>query len=955
MRLFNPIALLFAFFTATFAPAVRAAVQPTGIIEGRVFNPLTGEYIRDAEVRVEGTEIVAISARDGRYRLVNVPAGNVTVAVSYTGYRTASATLAVGLGGVVTRDFDLQSTLQETGKQVVELEKFTVSSSREGTAKAIMEQRSAMTVKNVIATDTFGAIVEGNIGDVLQYVPGMQVIYSGDVPSTVNMAGMDSKYGALMVDGVRASGATRAPALSSYSTSATDTIEINKTNSAEMDADAPAGSINMRSKSAFQRKGRFFSWETYAIYNTYNPLTLGKTNGPNDGQSRPLNPSVVLDFSDVYLDGRLGVVANLAETNSTSGSGFLNFTYNTVPTATSPLPVVLTGLTFGKGAIIQKRRGGGVNIEYKLTPKITLALRSQANWEDARNYNKNFAITGTRPTLGAGSNDLVFIGTPTTTNVNRFNLAGGLSHRIRNTHSFSPQFYYTGERLTLDGTIAYTRLGEYRKNLRAQGPMDDEVGSANLQLFGVGWTARRRDVGATEFDFQQTAGPDLYVLNNWRATSLTNNIVRAPNEPTTKNFLAQLNAKYALDWIHPTYLKAGLKSTAASFYSITGSYSWTYVGPTGDRLQADLPVTVAPFDPHSGGNIFSRQIPFPDRHAIGVIQREHPEYFIPNPANLTAAGNLQPERSAREWIDAGYFLANSRFGRLMVQAGVRYEKTENQGKSYERGLLRARQGDYADTFFSGAARYRFTDKLMAIASFSQSIQRANLNSLSGVLSVNDTTRTGTLPNPELKPEHGNNYSIRMEQYFEPVGTFSVGVFQFNISDLHRSITGIPAESIGLGDDYPGYTFTGLSNVGDFTNKGIELAYSQQLTFLPGVFRGLGVFANYNQFQKSDPELAYRASPKTASAGVTFRYRRFNVAVRGAWQNEVADNATQYTPTYLFIGTSLGYRLTERTSLTLTGRNITNQARWLYLRNQRGVLSGFEIQGASWVFGVKGTF
>jgi hypothetical protein len=47
--------------------------------------------------------------------------------------------------------------------------------------------------------------------------------------------------------------------------------------------------------------------------------------------------------------------------------------------------------------------------------------------------------------------------------------------------------------------------------------------------------------------------------------------------------------------------------------------------------------------------------------------------------------------------------------------------------------------------------------------------------------------------------------------------------------------------------------------------------------------------------------------------------------------------------------------TERTSLTVTGRNITNQARYVYLRNQRGVLNQFEIQGASWVFGVTGVF
>jgi iron complex outermembrane receptor protein len=942
---------------ATVVPSgPAAAAANAGIIEGRVLNPASGEYLGNAEVRLQGTELRAVTQSDGRYRLVNVPPGNATVVVTYTGYESATTAVTVGGGEVVVRNFDLKSSLPtDTGRNVVALDRFTVAAAREGTAKAIMEQRSAMTVKNVVATDTFGAIVEGNVGDVLQYVAGMQVIYSGDVPSTVSMGGMDSKYGALMVDGVRTSGATRAPALSSYSAYATDTIEINKTNSAEMDADAPAGSINMRSKSAFQRKGRFFSWEVYSIYNTHNPFTLGKVNGPNDGKSRPLNPSLVLDYSDVFLNGKLGVVMNLAETNSTSGSGFLNFTYNPLPTAPAPLPTVITGLQWGKGAIIQKRRGGGLNLEYKLTPQLTLALRGQASWEDARNYNKNFAITATRATLGAGSNDLVFIGVPTANNVNRFNLAGGLSHRIRNTHSFSPQLFYEGKRLTLDVSLAYSRLGEYRSNLRAQGPMDDEVGSANMQLFGVGWTARRSGIGETAFDFQQTAGPDLYVLNNWRATSLTNNIVRAPNEPTTKNLLAQINAKYAMDWTYPTFFKAGLKSTAASFYSLTGSYSWTYVGPTGDRLQADQPVTVAPFDPFTGGNIFDRQIPFPDRHAIGVIQRQHPEYFIPNPTNLTAAGNLQPERSAREYIDAGYFLANTRFGRLMVQGGVRYEKTENEGKSYERNVLRKRQGDYADTFFSGAVRYRFTDKLMAIASFSQSIQRANLNSLSGVLSVNDTTRTGTLPNPELKPEHGNNYSIRVEQYFEPAGTFSIGVFQFDITDLHRSVTGIPAESIGLDDDYPGYTFTALSNVGDFTNKGIEFAYSQQLVFLPGVFRGLGVFANYNQFTRSNPELAYRAAPKTASAGVSFRYRRLNVAIRGAWSSESLENATGYLPAYLFLGTSLNFRLTERTSLTVTGRNITNQARYVYLRNQRGVLNQFEIQGASWVFGVKGVF
>lgn len=942
------------------SPALRSAAADStpratagaGSIAGRVFNPLTGEYIAHAEVRVVGSDLRTVSGPDGSYRLAPVPAGPASVAVTYTGYRAQTTAVQVSAGQAVSCDFELQADLG--GSQVVSLQRFTVSGAREGTAKAIMEQRSAMNIKNVVATDTFGAIVEGNVGDVLQYVAGMQVIYSADVPATVSMGGMDSKYGALMIDGVRASGPTRAPSLNSYSAYATDTIEINKTNSADMDADAPAGSINMRSKSAFQRKGRFFAWEVYSIYNTYNPFTLGKVNGPNDGQSRPLNPSLVLDYSDVFLDGRLGVVLNLAETNSTSGSGFLNFTYNTVPTAA--VPTVLTGLAYGKGAVLQKRRGGGLNLEYKLTPRLTLALRGQASWEDVRNYNKSFSLIATRASLGAGSDDLVFIGTPTANNTNRFALGGGLTHRIRNTHVISPQFFYTSNRFSLDGTIAYTRLGEYRRNLRRQGPMDDEIGSVNLQLFGVGWRAVRSGPGETAFDFEQTSGPGLYDVDNWRATSATNNIIRNPNEPTTRTLLAQLNAKYTTDWAYRTYFKAGIKSTASEFFSTAGNYSWTYIGPEGDRLRATLPVSVAPFQPHAGGNIFAgRQPPFVDRHALGVIQREHPEYFIPNPADATSATNLFPDRSAREYLDAGYFMANTQVGKLMVQSGVRYERTESQGRSYERGVLRTRGGTYDDVFFSGAIRYRFTDTFMAIASFSQSIQRANLNSLSAVLSINDTTRTGTLPNPELKPEHGNNYALRFEKYFEPVGTFSVGFFEFDITDLHRSQTGLLAEDIGLGADYPGYTFTGLTNAGDFRNRGIEFSYSQQLNFLPGYLKGLGVFANYNQFNKSNPELAYRASPKTASAGITYRLGRFNVAVRGAWSARTLDSATQYLPEYLFVGTSFGFRLTERTTLTVTGRNITNQPRLAYLRDRPGTINQFEIQGASWVLGIKGVF
>ena len=47
---------------------------------------------------------------------------------------------------------------------------------------------------------------------------------------------------------------------------------------------APAGTINMKSKSAFQRKGRYFGWQLYTIISAAD-AALGKSPGPEDKEN----------------------------------------------------------------------------------------------------------------------------------------------------------------------------------------------------------------------------------------------------------------------------------------------------------------------------------------------------------------------------------------------------------------------------------------------------------------------------------------------------------------------------------------------------------------------------------------------------------------------------------------------------------------------------------------------
>ncbi len=127
-----------------------------------------------------------------------------------------------------------------------------------------MEQRAALNVKNVIAADIFGDITGGNVGEFIKYLPAVVIDYNQSDALAVRIGGLDPKYVGVSVDGMRMASAqdaafggdSRQFEFEQSSINSVEAIEVNKTPTARMDADSPAGAINFRSKSAFDRKGR---------------------------------------------------------------------------------------------------------------------------------------------------------------------------------------------------------------------------------------------------------------------------------------------------------------------------------------------------------------------------------------------------------------------------------------------------------------------------------------------------------------------------------------------------------------------------------------------------------------------------------------------------------------------------------------------------------------------------
>jgi len=99
--------------------ATLSAQTATGTVQGHVYNPVSKQYVKDAEVRLEGTTQVTYTTNDGAFQFNNVPAGPATVSVSFTGYDTVKETLNVTAGQPAVREINLVSTAATRSPRMV--------------------------------------------------------------------------------------------------------------------------------------------------------------------------------------------------------------------------------------------------------------------------------------------------------------------------------------------------------------------------------------------------------------------------------------------------------------------------------------------------------------------------------------------------------------------------------------------------------------------------------------------------------------------------------------------------------------------------------------------------------------------------------------------------------------------------------------------------------------------
>ncbi len=285
----------FSAFPLVLAGLLLGPIAAAQTVTGEVIDAANTIVFKGAEVSITELERSTITDDRGQFRFNNVPAGDYTLVVSYVGAGKKTQPITVTDSGLAIGGIAI-------GGSGDGMEEVIVYGQAAALANALNQERSAENLVSVLDTDAMGQFPDQNVAESLRRLSGVTVENDQGEGRYVVIRGMDPDLNATSINGLRASAAEprRALQLDVIPSDVLDGLEVHKTLSADMDGDAIGGSINVRTLSAFSRKGAYAKGRVESSYNEIR---------------EEWSPKVSLAGSNIFeLDNRrrLGVAAALS-------------------------------------------------------------------------------------------------------------------------------------------------------------------------------------------------------------------------------------------------------------------------------------------------------------------------------------------------------------------------------------------------------------------------------------------------------------------------------------------------------------------------------------------------------------------------------------------------------------------------------------------------------------------
>ena len=787
-------------------------------VTGEITDPGRTIAFPGAIVRIEGLPGSTTSDERGRFRLGNVPAGSYTLIVSYVGTEDTSISIQVPEEGVDLGDVVIGAT------SVAALEEIIVVGQAAAFASALNQERSANNLVSVLDTDAMGQFPDQNVAESLRRLTGVSVETDQGEGRYVVIRGMDPDLNSTSINGVRATAAEprRALQLDVIPTDLLDGLEVHKTLTPDMDADAIGGSINVKTLSAFSRKGLYAKARAESSVN---------------GLREEWGPKLSFAGSNIYeMDGdrRLGIAGALSwhdraiqgDNNeaddwevSDNGNDFME----------EFQPRLYT--------VERERLGGALNFDLDVSDATTLHLYTlYSRFTDTELRNRvTFGLDGLdEDTITATTADY------TEVEIERDTKGRSFQGQIAENLSIS-----LGSETQLESWLVETNLGY--SFAREQTPD---------QLSGT-WVAEFESGDGPIADGQPVLTIDR---SNPQIPLVRSNFFSALHDPSLyeldelehfdeKNEDTQFSLR--LDATRDAgfgSIKFGAKARwrekssdeEAVFWSGDDQWFLSDALLPGGGAQYGFPNQIGPVP----DNLIERRI-FADR--VGIE-------FEPLDTQLDS---VVSDFTIDENVFAAYMMGTWETGRATIVAGLRYEQTELDSRGNEVELIEEDQNgpgnppedtlivntvqssrSYGDLLPSANIRFDFSENVVGRASIYRSVVRPRVEDVAFRVAIEDGE--GELGNPALDPYRAWSIDASIAFYPTELSVVSGGVFHKRIDDFIFVQTLDDYEFLNRTFDEAIIALNGE----EATVLGFEFTYQQHFGFLGAPFDAFLVGLNY---------------------------------------------------------------------------------------------------------------
>ncbi len=907
--------------SAAAAVVLPITLAAQGSIRGTV-TTTDGRPAPGASVHIAGTSLGAIVDSSGTYRVNRVPQGRYTVRIVKLGFAPDSTSVLVTSGATAEYTVRLRESAQLLGNVVV-----TAQRLGETQASALERRSQAPNVVSVLAGDVIRALPNANAAEAAGRMPGVSTERDEGEGKFVEVRGTEPRLTNVTIDGAHVPGSERGSRVAKLDDVPSDllaAIEVSKTLTADMDADAIGGSVNLVTKTPEGAPKGYLSGQ-------YGAITLLNKNQYQGGFA----------YGGRFGTGqRLGILLGGSADRNNRTSNDLEPAWS-VDKSGRAFPIEWSQRDY---VYRRNRYGLGGDIDYRFADGSALALKGMySRFEDfGTTYENDISTAQTGSTFGA---------TGDSAGVGPLGFGTGAEVTRMSFNRTPVEQLYGG---TLSGRTVIHGI------------------TSKLTVNASGTTSRLHGYQFSPFIYDGPNGQGLTVAYNASNTqtptySYANGAMTTAAQTPSNFFLTHYftidrvttgrDLGTALDFTAPWHTAATGWNSTLTFGGKIRDEQKRY-GSTGGFWfnKSDTPLSLAAVlgsfsDPHyysNAGKGFSIG-PVPNDPAARQYVNSHSSTFG---TGTDTVRNTLGRLNGAERIYAAYVSNTVTSGPLETYLGLRMEST--RASYIGHAVTKDTAGDasqiitvpgsqsYTDFFPSAQLKYTFAPRTDARLAVTRGIARPDYASLAPSLqgtlggSLSNPANL-TVGNPALRPQHAWNYDLLVEHFFPSVGVISGGVFYKQLTDFIFSQT---FTYTGPVTAFTGQLGTRPENGGAGHLLGFEGEWTQRLVSLPGALAGLGFDLNFTHVDSRvlvDPASGrhaqlQRQAPNLANVAGTYDFGPFSSRIGWAYQgaNIVSYGDGSATPagdTYFYahsqIDASIIYNFTRRVQLQLQGLNLNN--------------------------------